>query len=40
MIKWLFELKFKDKQNFLVDASNEWRKKIAIKGKTDLNIKN
>ena len=40
MIRWLFKLEFKDEWDFLVDASNEWRKEIAIKGKADLNIKN
>jgi hypothetical protein len=39
MIYWLFDIKFEDEWNFIGEASFEWRKEIAIKGKADINIK-
>ena len=37
--EWIFEIPFQVEWNFVADASWEWRKEIAMKGKSDIKIK-
>ena len=38
-VKWIFDLDWDHKWNFVCEASWEWRKEIAVKGKGDSQIK-